>query len=50
MSPIWGKIQQNVVLGDVKETCAAIKFVLNLWYLPTETFNLLQIAEDSSEM
>ena len=50
VSPIGGKIPQIVVLRDVKETHAAIKFFLNLWYLPTETFNLLQIAEESSEM
>ena len=50
VSPIGGKIQQNVVLRDVKETRTAIKFFLNLWYLQTETYNLLQIVEESSEM
>ena len=30
MSPVGGKIQQNVVLQDVKETRTAIKFFLNL--------------------
>ena len=50
VSPIGGKIQQNVVLRDVKETRTAIKLFLNLWYLPTETYNLLQIAEESLEM
>ena len=49
MGPIGGKIQQNVVLRDVKETRTAIKFFSNL-YLPTETYNLLQIAEELSEM
>ena len=49
MSSIRGKIQQNVVLRDVKETRTVIKFFLNL-YLPTETNNLLQIAEELSEM
>ena len=50
VSPIEGKIQQNVVLRDVKETRTAIKLFLNLWYLPTETYNLLQLAEKSLEM
>ena len=50
VSPIEGKIQQNAVLQDVKEISTAIKFFLNLWYLPTETYNLLQIAEESSEV
>ena len=50
VSPIGGKIQQNVVLRDVKETRIAIKLFLNLWYLPTETYNLLQLAEKSPEM
>ena len=49
VSPIGAKIQQNVVLRDVKETRTAIKLFLNL-YLPTETYNLLQIAEESLEM
>ena len=39
VSPIGGKIQQNVVLWDVKEIHAAIEFFLNLRYLPTETIN-----------
>ena len=30
VSPIGGKIQQNVVLWDVKETRTALKFILNL--------------------
>ena len=30
VSPIGGKIQQNVVLRDVKETRTAIKLFLNL--------------------
>ena len=30
VSPIGGKIQQNVVLRDVKETRTVIKFFLNL--------------------
>ena len=30
VSPIGGKIQQNVVLRDVKETRIAIKLFLNL--------------------
>ena len=30
MSPFGGKIQQNVVLRDVKETRTAIKLFLNL--------------------
>ena len=50
VSPIGGKLQQNLVLRDVKEAHTAIKFFLNLGYLPTETFNLLQKAEESSEM
>ena len=50
VSPIGGKIQQNVVLQDVKETRIAIKLFSNLWFLPTETYNLLQLAEISSEM
>ena len=50
VSPIGGKIQQNVVSQDVKETSTGIKLFLNLWYLPTETYNLLQIVEESSEM
>ena len=47
MSPIEGKIQQNAVLQDVKEISTAIIFFLNLWYLPTEAYNLLKIAEES---
>ena len=50
VSPIGGKIQQNVVLRHLKETHTAIKFFLNLWYLLIETYDLLQIAEESSEM
>ena len=50
VSPIGGKIQQNLVLRHAKENHTAIKFLLNLWYLPIETYNLLQIAEESSEM
>ena len=50
VGPIGGKIQQNVVLRDVKETRMAIKLFLNLWYLRTETYSLLQLAEKSSEM
>ena len=50
VSPIEGKIQQNAVLQDLKEISTAIKFFLNLWYLPTETYNLFQIAEESSEV
>ena len=49
VSPIGGKTQQNVVLRHLKETHTAIKFFLNLWYLPIETYYLLQIAEESSE-
>ena len=49
-SPIGGKIQQDAVLREVKETRTAIKLFLNLWYLPIETYNLLQLAEKSSEM
>ena len=49
-SPIGGKIQQNAVLREVKETRTAIKLFLNLWYLPIETYNLLQLDEKSSEM
>ena len=33
-----------------KKLTVAIKFFLILWFLPTETYNLLQIAEESSEM
>ena len=50
VSSIGGKIQQNVVLRDLKETRTAIKLFLNLCYFPTETYNLLQIAEKSTEM
>ena len=50
MSPIGGKIQQNVVLRDEKETGTAMIFFLNLWYLKTETYKILQIAAESSEM
>ena len=50
VSPIGGKLQQNVVLQDVKETHTALKLFLSLRYLPTETYNLLQIAGELSEM
>ena len=35
---------------DVIETRAVIKLFVNLWYLPNETFNLLQIAGEATEM
>ena len=50
MRRIERKIELNMVVPEVVETRATVKFCVKLGYKPTEMFNLLQMDGDALEM